>query len=66
GDNILVVLPVEEYLSSATLLIRESNLKAGLGIARTAREALKLAAQALHEIRSRVDKRNMVISYIDL
>lgn len=51
GDNILVVLPHENYEEIIEELIAVHDLKVGVGIAGYARRALALAAEALHEIR---------------
>lgn len=53
GDNILAVLPLLGDVESLTraLLVR-GDLKAGVGVARKARDSLALAASALHDIRS--------------
>ncbi|MEB3779728.1 MAG: GTP cyclohydrolase IIa [Desulfurococcales archaeon] len=57
GDNILATLPTNSYRSVVEDLVSEGdNLKAGVGYAPRAREALALAAEALHEIRSERDK----------
>ncbi len=58
GDNILAVLPPDNYEAIVSDLINindmsiDVNLKAGVGVAPTARQALSLAAKALHKIRS--------------
>nr|MEB3859628.1 GTP cyclohydrolase IIa [Desulfurococcales archaeon] len=58
GDNVLVVLPSTGYVeASSRLLSVRPGLKAGIGVSRKAREALQLAADALHEIRSGGGKR---------
>ncbi len=64
GDNILVILPPLNYIGLTEKLIGEDDLKAGIGVSRTAREALRLAAKALHELRLMRDKR--IIAYTDL
>ncbi len=59
GDNILVVLPPEDPMSLAARLLSSvedlmgdrASLKAGVGVSRSPRKALALAARALHEIR---------------
>ncbi len=52
GDNLLAILPVDGGIYG---LVREaisfSDLKAGIGVSRTYRRALALAADALHAIR---------------
>jgi len=62
GDNVLAILPTINYISLVEELLQEDNLKAGVGIAKTAREALKLAARALHDIR--VDRSKKLTVYI--
>ena len=58
GDNVLVVLPPSNYKEvSAELLSVRPGLKAGVGVSRKARMALQLAADALHEIRTRGGER---------
>ncbi|MCE4600308.1 MAG: GTP cyclohydrolase IIa [Desulfurococcales archaeon] len=52
GDNILVLLPFTGFKSIVEELVVVHDLKAGVGIAPTAREALKHAAKALHDIRT--------------
>ncbi len=52
GDNILVLLPPEGYLSVVEELIAVHDLKAGIGVASNPRRALELAARALHDIRT--------------
>jgi len=54
GDNILAVLPTNNYKSIVEELVNIDNirLKAGVGYAHNARRALTLAAEALHDIRS--------------
>lgn len=64
GDNMLVVLPTVNYVPLLESLVNKENLKAGVGAAKSAREALKLAARALHDIRSNRDMR--VVFYIDI
>lgn len=64
GDNVLAVLPTEGYLNVTLSLMKEANIKAGLGVARRAREALALAARALHEIRR--ERRVSLIAYVNL
>ncbi|MEB2835784.1 MAG: GTP cyclohydrolase IIa [Desulfurococcales archaeon] len=69
GDNILVVLPpAAPRLDAERLLARTGEmaprgmtLKAGVGIAPTPREALSLAARALHDIRSRRAHERIVV-----
>jgi len=51
GDNILIILPPTNYMNTAKKLIEVDDLKAGIGVSRTAREALRLAAKALHNLR---------------
>jgi len=51
GDNILVVLPHENYEEIIQELIAVHDLKVGVGVASSARRALAQAAEALHEIR---------------
>lgn len=60
GDNVIAVLPVDE---AETMIgeILDEELKAGIGVASRAREALRLAAAALDNIRkSRVKGKRMV------
>ncbi len=64
GDNMLVILPTVNYIPLLESLVSVENLKAGVGAARSAREALKLAAKALHDIRSNRDTR--VAAYINV
>ncbi|MEB3862090.1 MAG: GTP cyclohydrolase IIa [Desulfurococcales archaeon] len=54
GDNILAVLPPNSHRHIVEELISFNgiDLKAGVGYAPTARTALSLAAEALHEIRT--------------
>lgn len=66
GDNILTVLPAEGYHKVVNELINvnEVMLKAGVGIAYRARDALMLAAEALHEIRSGAQAR-VIYKHVD-
>ncbi len=58
GDNVLVILPLDGYRRIVDELVSVDDLKAGIGVAASARRALELAARALHEIRSgKVDER---------
>lgn len=59
GDNILAVLPPSKYNDIVEDLINFDGveLKAGVGHAPTARVALSLAADALHQIRSGAPER---------
>lgn len=66
GDNVLVALPVDGYLSLVVKLMKEANMKVGLGMAASARRALALAARALHEIRVSGAKREALVAYINL
>ncbi|MGC8573417.1 MAG: hypothetical protein C0171_05545 [Caldisphaera sp.] len=52
GDNILVLLPNKNYEDLVSKMISIDDLKAGIALASKARDAMKLAAEALHEIRS--------------
>lgn len=61
GDNVLVILPTINYIALVERLLVEDDLKAGVGIARTPRESLKLAARALHDIR--MDRSRRVVAY---
>jgi GTP cyclohydrolase IIa len=68
GDNILVILPPEEPLGVTTRLLSSLegllggvSLKAGVGVSRTPRAALALAARALHDIRSGASKGRVVL-----
>lgn len=60
GDNILVILPPVNYMTVAERLVEEDDLKAGIGVSRTARDALRLAASALRELRHTRDRRILV------
>jgi len=51
GDNVLVLLPLEGRRELVEELVEIDDLKAGVGVAASARRALALAARALHEIR---------------
>ena len=59
GDNVLVILPPAEPLETAKRILGKiedallpgDGLKAGVGLAALPREALRLAARALHDIR---------------
>jgi GTP cyclohydrolase IIa len=64
GDNILVILPPLNYISLAERLVKEGDLKAGIGVSKTAREALRLAARALHDLRLARDRR--IIAYANI
>lgn len=59
GDNILVVLPYSNYEEIIQELVAVHDLKVGVGISTTARRALALAAEALHEIRNKSVKMNV-------
>ncbi|WP_062662736.1 GTP cyclohydrolase IIa [Aeropyrum camini] len=62
GDNILAVIPLTGSVERTVekLLVR-NDLKAGIGIAPTARASLALAAEALHEIRAKVNPGPIVV-----
>ncbi len=62
GDNVVAVLPVNDA-GKAVQEILDDGLKAGLGISGKAREALRLAAEALDTIRKsrRKEKRTLVL-----
>lgn len=64
GDNILVILPPLNYISLTERLVVEDDLKAGIGVSRTAREALRLAAKALHDLRVARDRK--IIAYSNI
>ncbi|MEN3000189.1 MAG: GTP cyclohydrolase IIa [Acidilobaceae archaeon] len=64
GDNVLAVLPGEGYLGVTITLMKEANIKAGLGVARKARDALALAARALHEIRR--ERKVSLVAYVNI
>lgn len=66
GDNVLVALPVDGYIPLVVKLMKEANMKVGLGLAASARKALALAARALHEIRVSGSKREALVAYINL
>ncbi len=51
GDNVLALLPYNNYQAIIESLIKLEDLKVGVGIARSSRRALTLAAEALHKIR---------------
>lgn len=57
GDNILVLLPHKGFDDIVLKMISIDDLKAGIAVAGKAREAMKLAAEALHEIRVKRDQR---------
>ncbi len=69
GDNILVVLPPSDPLRETESLVasvehvlpRGMTLKAGVGVASRARNALSLAARALHAIRSGAAERRILL-----
>ncbi|BAA80359.2 GTP cyclohydrolase III [Aeropyrum pernix K1] len=62
GDNILAVLPLNGSVKETVdMLLVRSDLKAGIGIAPTARASLALAAEALHEIRSKINPGPLVV-----
>lgn len=52
GDNVLVVLPIEGLREAIEDLVLIDDLKAGVGVAASARRALELAARALRAIRT--------------
>ncbi|MDP8003833.1 MAG: GTP cyclohydrolase IIa [Caldisphaera sp.] len=64
GDNILVLLPHDDYDDLVLKLISIDDLKAGIALAPKARDAMKLAADALHEIRlkrnARIVKKSLI------
>jgi GTP cyclohydrolase IIa len=70
GDNILVVLPPEKPLETTRRILGRiedalmpgDGLKAGVGLADLPREALRLAAKALHDIRAGL-ARELVVFY---
>ncbi len=64
GDNILVILPDSNYEDLVVKMISTDDLKAGIAIANKAREAMKLAAEALHEIRITRNKRIVKKSFL--
>ncbi|AFZ70115.1 hypothetical protein Calag_0338 [Caldisphaera lagunensis DSM 15908] len=64
GDNILVLLPDSNYEDLVTKMISTDDLKAGIAIANKARDAMKLAAEALHEIRVTRNKRIVKKSFL--
>jgi len=54
GDNLLIVLPVDSTYDLVWEAVKYGDLKAGVGVSRTYRKALELAADALHAIRTGV------------
>lgn len=52
GDNVLVVLPIDGLSDVIEDLVMIDDLKAGVGVAASARRALELAARALRAIRT--------------
>ena len=51
GDNILVLLPHKNYEELVRKLVEIDDLKGSIAVAPRARDAMELAAEALHEIR---------------
>jgi GTP cyclohydrolase IIa len=64
GDNILVILPPVNYMTVVERLVEEDDLKVGIGVSRTARDALRLAARALRELRHTRDRRILVYTSV--
>ena len=61
GDNVLVLLPDENYEGFASNAVDMFDVKVGIGISRAPREAMKLSSWALHKIRSGEEKNKIVI-----
>ncbi|MCE4615454.1 MAG: GTP cyclohydrolase IIa [Aeropyrum sp.] len=62
GDNILAVLPPRESIENIVKeLIVRSDLKAGVGVSKKARDSLAMAAHALHEIREGIVADSIVV-----
>ncbi len=59
GDNVAAFIPGSGVERLAEIL--DEDLKAGVGIAPTARRALRLAAEALHEIRMSGNKERRIV-----
>ncbi len=59
GDNVAAFIPRSSVVKLAEVL--DEELKAGVGVAGTARRALRLAAEALHEIRASGNKERRIV-----
>jgi len=61
GDNVLALLPLDDYEEIVNDMISFEDLKAGIGIASSSRRALTLAAEALHRIRTGESREKIVV-----
>ena len=61
GDNVLALLPVDNYEEIIHDMLSLEDLKVGVGIASSSRKALTLAAEALHRIRTGESREKIVI-----
>ncbi|MCE4625912.1 MAG: GTP cyclohydrolase IIa [Desulfurococcales archaeon] len=51
GDNIIVLLPDNDYMAFAEAVVEVSDVKVGIGVSRLPRRAMELSSKALHMIR---------------
>ncbi|MEM4555802.1 MAG: GTP cyclohydrolase IIa [Acidilobaceae archaeon] len=61
GDNILVVLPPDDPTIAVSKFLDVADIKIGVGVAERAKEALKLATEALDEVRESFSKRRALV-----
>ncbi len=61
GDNVLALLPLDNYKDIISDMISLEDLKVGVGIASSSRKALTLAAEALHQIRTGERRERIVV-----